>query len=241
MTRQPSRGGRIGAAVAVVAALSYGTGSAMSYVTRAVEGQPSPWLELAAKQVLDNEHVTAWDVTWRGRASRPTSVDQVAVTIEEGALKVSAPSQAPVIEWSRLGSVRVQPKGFAGTLEGVGGKARREIVVELKDTPPLRGKATAGIPGQFPRPGATRMFETDRLIVWDNAWDKASAYRHAHYSQVVAVFVEAGTIRSFADGDAEKREISRVLGEVIFSRPRPAPHAEQAGERAPRAIFLEFK
>ena len=53
----------------------------------------------------------------------------------------------------------------------------------------------AGIPGQFPRINATKLFETDRINVWDQVWlPDQTIPNHLHYNQTVAVFLVGGKL-----------------------------------------------
>jgi len=199
-----------------------------------------------AKKVFDNDVMTVWDVTWE--KGRPTPMqahrfDQLAVTLTDGAVKVTRQDKTWSIDQARLGSVRFEPKGTVAIEEGASDQPRRALVVEIKSyagaavdakvAEGLKEAKAKGIPGQFPREGAIKLFENERLAVWDNKWPlgKEGAL-HAHYHTVVGLFVEAGELGT---------SVVRPVGWVNFAAPRMPPHTETATKGPPRAIFLELK
>ena len=139
--------------------------------------------------------------------------------------------------------MRFEPKGTVAAEEGVSDQPRRALVVEIKSyagaavdakvTQGLKEAKAKGIPGQFPREGAIKLFENERLAVWDNKWPLAmEGALHAHYHTVVGLFVEPGELGPSA---------VRPVGWVNFAAPRIPPHKEIATKGSPRAIFLELK
>ena len=192
-----------------------------------------------ATQLLENEFVTIWDVTYEKGKSTPMQErrhDQVAVTLSEGAVKVTRPDGTWTVDHSRFATVRFEPKGTVASDEGVSDKPRRAVVVELKDygVPKLDAELTRelrakGMRGQFPREEATKLLETDRVIVWDNQYRVGQGALHAHYNQVVGVWIEAGQLNGRP----------RTVGQVNFRAPGP-PHQEEA-QTPLRAIFIEYR
>src|ERR1700759_2548216 len=87
----------------------------------------------AVKPIIDNEHVTVWDVT----DSAPAQ-----------------PNDAVVITTSS-GSATFVSKGTTPKISG------RAIVIDLKDQPATAYKNTTSFPLAFPRPGSKKVFEND--------------------------------------------------------------------------------
>jgi quercetin dioxygenase-like cupin family protein len=199
-----------------------------------------------AKTVLENDIVTIWDVTWE--KGKPTAmqehrVDQVTVTLTQGTVKVTRPDKTWFLEQTNPGSVKFEPKGTVAAEEGISDNPRRALVVEIKSyaqpklspevAQGLKEAKEKGIPGQFPRPGAFKLFETDHLIVWDDKWplDGKMGPLHAHYDTDIGLFFEAG----------ELSPSIRPVGFANFNAPRIPPHQEMATKGPPRAIFVQFK
>ena len=194
-----------------------------------------------AKKAQDTDAVVVWDVTWtRGQSTGMCELplDQISVTLTEGAVKIAKPDGTWSIEQRRVGSVRYESKGTVEAEEGVSDPPGREMVFQLKDFVPAKAPAVEGMPGQFPRIGATELFETDRVKVWDATWKERTPL-HLHYTQTAAVFLDGGTIRSYSSEG--ERTFSRASGYVLMGAPIKVPHSEQQIDGSPRAIFIEFK
>lgn len=200
-----------------------------------------------ATQLKEKEGVVAWDVTWKKGVStgmRALAWDQVSFTLDEGAVKVTRPDGSSTIQHLRVGTARLESKGTVQAEEGVSDKLAREIVLQLK-TPYAPGKwpTTAGVPGKFPRPGATKLFETDRLNIWDQQWPVGlHDGRHLHYLESIAVFIRGGKIRGFGDDGKPTPVSERKVGDVLFeSAPIKAPHDEECVEGPIQIMWIEYK
>jgi len=98
---------------------------------------------------------------------------------------------------------------------------------------------------QFPREGATKVFENDRMIVWDQVWP-VGVHMHKHVRDILTIAIEDGPVK-IVTPDGEER-ISPSLGDEMpavlgYYAAGLGPHAEVSGdpERRPRAYFIEFK
>lgn len=197
-----------------------------------------------AKQRLDNERVTIWDVMLqKGQRTElyELPLDQVTVSLTDAPIKVIRADGTWTIEQRRLGSVRLDSKGTVYAEENVGDTPSRSIIVTLNPSVSPKVDIKEGIPGQFPRPGSTKLFENDRIRVWDHTWRPGVPRReHLHYTQVVGVFIEPGATRSYPSNGKPVEAIRRV-GDVNFSSLLTSPHSEEVAEGLPRAIFIELK
>ena len=214
---------------------------------------PLPFPREGATMVRETDYVVVWNVKReRGKPTRmyELPLDQISVTLREGAVKVTRPDGSLSMEQERVGSVQFESKGTIRSEEGLSDTPSRLIVFQLKAVvPPPRAPTTEGIPGQFPREGAVKLFENDRVTVWDNTWPLGRrGALHTHYTLVVGVFLQGGTLRSFsAEGRPADRDNIREVGDLVLgSSPRltppyRSPHQEESLEGPPRAIFIEFK
>jgi hypothetical protein len=201
-----------------------------------------------AKVVKDGRLVAIWDVTrQKGQSTgmRELALDQIAVTLTEGAVRVTRPDGSSFVQQEPFGSVRFESKGTIENEEGVSETPSRVIVFQLKPAEAVHLPPTEGIPGQFPRVGAHELFETDKVRVWDQTWRAGERItRHLHYGQTATVFLVGGKLRTIDEGQSPNPAFGRVPGEVLYSdtlRPLQAPHEEEQVEGVPRAIWLEFK
>src|SRR5215469_2565132 len=166
---------------------------------------PPPFPRDGAKKLQESDSFVIWDVTWTNGKStgmQEYQLDQVTVCLEEGAVKFSRPDGRFSIRQDRVGSVRFESKGTVAEEEGVSEKVTRAMVFQLKDVVPPLWPVTEGIPGQLPRAGAVRLFETDRIIVWDQTFTVGEpALRHLHYHEIAGVYLVGGKTRVISDPD----------------------------------------
>jgi hypothetical protein len=197
--------------------------------------------------------VTAWDVTWeKGKSTGmvESRFDQISITLSEGAVKTTLPDKTWAVEHARFGSVRFESKGVVAAKEGVSEKPRREMIVEFKSyaAPTLQASVAQelkanGMPGQFDSPDSVKLFENDRVIVWDKTWVPGHRQVHVHYEQIVGVIIQNGSIRTLsAQGEVQGDGRNMLtVGNLTFARPRSEPHQDELAQGALRMIFLQFR
>jgi hypothetical protein len=197
-----------------------------------------------ATEVKTSNGFAIWDVTWKKAKStgmRELALDQVTVTLTEGAVKVIRSDGSWDIQQRRFGSVSFQSKGTVVEEEGVSDAPSRAIVFQIQDVAPTKWPTTEGVPGMFPRVGAVELFETDRIRLWDAEWRPGERLgRHLHYIETAAVFLNGGMIRTIENG-VPNSPSTRKTGDVVISPPLKVPHEEEQVEGTPRAIWVEFK
>jgi len=198
-----------------------------------------------ATKVQDNDHVLTWDTTLqKGKSTgmNKLDLDQVSVSLTEGAIKITRPGGAWEIEQERLGSVRYNPKGTTLEQECLSDTPCRMMVFQIKDYVAEPWPTREGIPPQFPRINTSKLFETDRFTVWDQVWKPGEPIvRHAHYHRTATVFLVGGTIHTISDAGVSNPPFSRSLGEVLANVTyNPEAHVEEEVSGLPRAIWIEF-
>jgi hypothetical protein len=161
---------------------------------------------------IDNERVTVWDLTKAGsRALTPT---RPFVSI----------SLTPRVAFAEAG--HAAPAG--------------SIVIELKDhaVPPLAN--TSGFPNAFPRPNSKKLFENDKVVVWDYTWTTGvPTPMHFHDKDVVVVYLETGGLKSTtAEGQSVVNDLQPGL---IRFNARDRVHTEELVRGKSRAIITELK
>lgn len=204
-----------------------------------------PFPRAGATKVQDNDHFFAWDATL-GKG-KPTGtykldLDQVSVSLTEGAKKLTRPDGTWEIEQERLGSVRYDPKGTRLREECISDTPCRAMIFQLKDYAVDPWPVREGIPGQFPRINTVKLFETDRITVWDQVWKPGEpVVRHAHYHRTATVFLQGGTIQAIPDSGVPNPPFTRKPGEVLANvKFSPESHIEEEFSGLPRAIWIEF-
>src|SRR5262245_16126370 len=97
------------------------------------------------------------------------------------------------------------------------------------------------LPPPFPRTNATRLFENDRINVWDIVWPKGqptALHRHI-YDQVGTYYARGGRVITTPEGD--KRSTMTEVGSLSTTR-KGTTHIEEGATDPPlRAVFIELK
>jgi quercetin dioxygenase-like cupin family protein len=197
-----------------------------------------------AKQLVDNERVTIWDVTWiKGKPSpmHRHKYDLVGVYLVGSPIKVTMPDGTSRESSVDPGFVLFQPKGVTHIEEGaVEENPRHAILIDLKDfqAPPIPNHS--GLPNAFPREGAVKRLENDRVVIWDYRWTLGKPTpMHFHDKDVVVVFMDDGELESTTpDG---KSTVTAVHAGMASFNPGNRSHSEKLVSGAARAIIVELK
>jgi hypothetical protein len=169
----------------------------------------------APKTLLDNERVVVRDVAGPATAE---PLDSVIVSLSGAA----------------FGTAVFLSKGATPDIRG------RYIVVGLKDHANVPVANTSGYPLAFPRPGAKKILENEKVIVWDNTWAPGvAAPMHFHDKDTVVVFLEDGDVKS-TSLDGTVVDSPHTAGTASFSRANRT-HTEMLGSGKQRAIITELK
>lgn len=96
-------------------------------------------------------------------------------------------------------------------------------------------------PPAFPRQGAVKVLENDRVVVWDVTWPKGvRGPVHEHYRDSVIVTLAGGVVRKFPF-HGESTVVTYKPGSVIFA-PKGTIHSEEGISDSPRhAIVIQLK
>ena len=179
-----------------------------------------------ARPIIDNEHATVWDLTWTkgvpAAMERRTS-DSVWIWV--------APMAGDVVFWQKGAERRAARSPNAPA---------RAVVIDLKDHSVAALVNTSGFPNAFPRPGSKKVFENNRIVVWDYTWTSGQATpMHFHDKDVVVVYLKDGALKSTTpDGKIVVNQVS--VGKTTFNA-RDRVHTETLVEGQSRAIITEFK
>ena len=204
---------------------------------------PNAFPRAGARQLIDNERVTVWDVSVEKAKATPLhrhALDFLVVDLADASVKVTAQNGRSSVNAVKKGQVSFNQKGNAEVQEGVSDAPRHSIIVELKDVKvsPLPNKS--GYPDAFPREGSKKVFDNPRVVVWDFSWTpgKATAM-HFHDQDVVVVYLDNGDLSS-TTLDGKTTVNSYVLGQAKFN-PRDRTHSELLSKGSQRVIAIELK
>lgn len=96
-------------------------------------------------------------------------------------------------------------------------------------------------PPAFPRVGATKLLENERVVVWDVTWPKGQATPlHRHVYDMTGVYIAPGN-RLITAVDGSKRDVTTAAGGIIWQL-KGITHIEEGTSDEPlRAIMIELK
>jgi hypothetical protein len=221
--------------------------SALIVFSPAIAGQTSgkyaaPYPRDGVLKLGESDRVAAWEVLRAKGATSPMyqlPLDQVVVTLTEGAVKFTTPDGATRFSEEKFGSVRYESKGTIQQEEGLSDIPSRAVVFQLKEAPSRTFPEVGGIPGQFPRINAVKLFETDRINVWDQVWlPNQTLTNHLHYTQTVAVFLMGCKLQTRDLGKPTAAPFERHQGELLgvpLARPESVTSEDRNGGRGAAA------
>jgi hypothetical protein len=100
----------------------------------------------------------------------------------------------------------------------------------------------AQLPGPFPRDGAKKLIDNERVTVWDVTWAKGvKTPMHEHRIPAVGVVLEPGTVTmTMGDGSVRPAPLGE-RGRVVYAAPGFSHVEEGQSDSAARAIVVELK
>jgi quercetin dioxygenase-like cupin family protein len=212
--------------------------------TRAQQQLPPPFPRDGARKILENDRVVVWDVQLRKgqRAEMHTHpYDIVSVTLTPGGHQDNGADGVTEDRMFQAGDVRFTPKGRTHFEVGLTDPPRRAIITELKPVPPGAAPAVSKYPPAYPREGARKILENDRVILWDvTLANNRRTEVHGHPYDIMSVTLTPGAIRDIGlDGAVETRRFE--AGQVRFQN-KGRIHADEGASAVPRrSIVIEFK
>jgi uncharacterized protein YjlB len=219
------------------------------FVAAAADDYPHAFPRTGTTQLFDNERVTAWEVVWKKDIPQPIHrhrYDMAGVYLRYGPIRVTSPEgvvspDRPPFEVPRP---YFQPKGVTHREEVIGFAPdvpeRMAIMFDIKEFASAPAAPHTSIPTAFPREGAIKSIDNDRVTEWDYTWTTNRVVAtHVYDKDTVQVFFQGGTIKfGGADGKFELKAFK-------FGDARFIPHgticSEEAVNGTPRAVTIELK
>jgi hypothetical protein len=187
--------------------------------------------------VIDNARVTVRDIALapgQPGPAIPHAGDYVVLYFDGGHIRGAD------------GRIKAHPAGDAAF--GHGGETRdtamgapaREIVVELKQAPSNTVPNTTGLPNGFPRAGAKKIFENDKVIVWNYTWliGKPTPM-HFHNTEILVAYGGDGDIKA-ATPDGKSAITHRKAGDIVYNLANRS-HSEELVSGTASGVMLELK
>jgi quercetin dioxygenase-like cupin family protein len=212
-------------------------------VAAPLQNLPNAFPRESARQLVDNERVTVWDVTTE--KGKPTTMhrhpyDYVLVDLADATGKVTSQDGRESNYAVKTGRVSFGQKGSVEKQENVSDTARHFIMVELKDAKVSALPNKSGYPDAFPREGSKKLLDNSRVQVWDFSWTPGkSTPMHFHDKDVVVVYLGNGDLSS-TTLDGKTVVNSYVFGQAKFNA-RDRTHTELLVKGSQRVIAIELK
>jgi hypothetical protein len=198
------------------------------------EDEPQP--------LFDNPEVVVLDLHLAmGQATPPSSAtfDTVILYASGGEVRSEAAKGSATTERHSFGDAVFIPRGKGVREVATGTEPLHLVVVTLK-APPSRVANPGGLPLAFPRPGAIKRLENERVVVWNYAWRKnAPTPMHFHDKDVVLAYRYDATIRSTALNGMFVDNTYKA-GEVRFNK-ADRVHSELLLTGRQSAVMMELK
>jgi hypothetical protein len=214
-----------------------------AFVAAPLQNLPNAFPRESAKQLIDNERVTVWDVTTE--KGKPTAMhrhpyDYVIVDLADATGKVTGQDGLQGSYAVKTGRVGFGRWGSAEKQENLSDTPRHFIMVELKDAKVSPLANQSGYPDAFPREGAKKVLDNSRVRVWDFSWTPGKpTATHFHDKDVVVVYLDNGDLSS-TTLDGKTVVNSYVFGQAKFN-PRDRTHSELLVKGSQRVIAIELK
>ena len=171
------------------------------------------WAQTPAP-VIDNERVTVHDILLEQGKPGPSIAhagDYVVLYVKGGSIRSAGGKTADHAD----GSAFFGHGGSSGDTAIKG--AAHEVIVDLKDAPSKTVPNTTGLPPAFPRPGSKKVFENDKVRVWNYAWQPGKPTpMHFHNTEVVVTYLGDGEVASTTP-DGKKTIGHHNPGDIVFN------------------------
>lgn len=221
-------------------------GAWIAILSSVAAGQPPPpaFPREGAQKILENDRVIVWDVQLQKgqRAALHTHpYDIVSVTLTPGGHRDTGADGSSEERMFKMGDVRFTAKGRTHFEVGLTDPPRRVIVTELKPAAAAAAPSPSRYPPAYPREGARKILENDRVIVWDVTLENGRRTAvHDHPYDFMSVTLTPGAIRDVGpDGSVEDRQFE--TGQVRFQA-KGRIHADEGASVVPRrSIVIELK
>jgi redox-sensitive bicupin YhaK (pirin superfamily) len=197
---------------------------------------------MAAAPVIDNDEVAVWDVTLTpggAGVATPRASDSVTIFLKGGTIRTTAADKSSSSATRDFGDAVFHPKGSDAVDAVMGDGLPHEIIIALKQTPTY-GPPNMEFLNAFPREGARKAFENDRIVVWNYSWKPGVPVpMHHHDKDVVMAFRYDGPVRS-TESTGQSSILDFRKGMITFSKAGRIHSETLVGERQ-SGIMVELK
>jgi hypothetical protein len=209
----------------------------------AVQSYPPAFPRPNVTPLAETSRFAVWDIVWP--KGQPTGMhrhvyDQVGTYYQPGDRRITNLDGSVRSASTQIGALSNTRKGTTHIEEGISDVPLRAVFIELKEDGPS-GAATVSSdrPPMFPRPGATKVQDDERVAVWDYTWTpSAGAFQFQTRHDTVIVALSGGRIRGGRPGAEAVVDLKPGTARVL---PRGAIESETLVDGQPRMMVFEIK
>ena len=208
----------------------------------AAQQLPPPFPRTNATRLYENDRINVWDIVWP--KGQPTALhrhiyDQVGTYYARGGRTITTPDGQARSAMTEVGSLSATRKGTTHIEEGNTDPPLHAVFIELKrDAPSGLPPADVGRPA-FPRDGASRVQDDERVTAWDTEWSTGSqGFQYRAPLETVIVWLGTGTLRTTVNGRSTE---TPVTPGAMRHLDRGAPEMLELTSGSPRVLFFQFK
>jgi DNA repair exonuclease SbcCD nuclease subunit len=192
--------------------------------------------------VIDNERVKVWDITLipgKPRLMQRHESAVVTMFLVGGKIRSTKENGETTVSERKFGEAVYDALGTEHTEEVISGSPARLIVAELKGPPEPLYANKSGYPPAFPRPGSLKVFENERVVIWNYSWTpNVPTPMHFHDKDVVVVYRYDGSLKS-ATPDGKSVVNDYKSGSIWFNR-GDRVHFEELVKGQQSAIVMDL-
>jgi hypothetical protein len=205
---------------------------------------PPPFPRTNATKLFDNDRLNVWDIVWP--SGQPTVMhrhiyDQVGTYYQRGGRVITTPDGETRRSTTQVGSLSTTRKGTTHIEEGTTDPPLRAVFIELKQEKPS-GLTPAEIGALvFPREGARRVLDDERVTAWDYAsWAPGpDVLKFRAARETIIVWLGDGSVR--VTRRAGSATTVQVTSGTMRHLDRDSAEMLEMTSGSPRALFFEIK
>ena len=218
--------------------------AALAFTTLAAQTYPPPFPRPNATKILSTDQVVVWRVVWP--KGEPTALhrhphDQVGTYYAPGGRVITGLDGKKREVTTAVGDLSNTKKGTTHIEEGSTDSPLRAVFLELlHDGPSGRLDTSSSVAPAFPREGAEKRSDDERVTVWDYTWPTGTSTGEMRYPRnTVTVWLGTGSIR-VTSSDGDSTTVAAAPGEMRYSEAGTVEGMDVVSG-APRAIVFELK
>ena len=219
-------------------------GVLLATTTLGAQSYPPAFPRVNATKLVETGRIAVWKMVWP--KGQPTAMhrhlhDQVGTYYAAGGRVITTPDGTRRDAMTPVGNLSTTKQGTTHIEEGTTDPPLRAVFVELlHDGPSGAVDRSSAVAALFPREGALKPLDDERVTAWDYTWREGSSSGVARFPRdTLVVWLGTGTVRATgAQGQSETLPVEP--GVTRYSKAGTVERMDIV-MGAPRAMVFEFK